>query len=295
MADSSTEQAEERHRQVARHFSTNTGYWDSVYNSKSTPTGRSLIQQVNMNYRSSTTLKSIEEFSGQETLEVLDAGCGTGRLMESLINMGHSVKGVDISEKMVETANSKISTPDGVPACLMAPLEKLPFEKETFDAITCLGVIEYLLKPELGIKEMSRVLKNGGMLIVSAPNLLKLQYLLDPYYYLNRGAKYLLLKMHILKKKKESIHEEISDNKNFANTRFTYKEITELFKRCSFELDSFENIGFGPLTFWNRIYISDANLLKMNSGLISLAHKKAFGFLKYFTNRWVFCLRKKKC
>lgn len=292
MADSYTEQAKERRRQIARHFSAYTNYWDNVYNENDTASGRSLIQQVNMNYRSITAIKFIDKFAGNRALEVLDAGCGTGHLMESIIKMGHTVKGVDISEKMVEASNSKISLPEGVPACLMAPVERLPFEEETFDAVTCLGVVEYLLEPETGIKEMARVLKSGGLLVVSAPNLIKLQYLLDPYYYFKRGVRYFLLKMHILKKKRENIHGEISGNKNFANTRFTFKKITSLFRRCGFELTGFENIGFGPLTFWNRIFLNDVKLLGINSGLISLSHKKAFRFLKYFSNRWVFCLRK---
>lgn len=49
--------------------------------------------------------------------------------------------------------------------------QKLPFESESFDLITCLEVIEHLYNPDNLIEEIKRVLKPGKVLILSTPNL----------------------------------------------------------------------------------------------------------------------------
>jgi len=288
------EKTEERHRQrIAEHFSSNTKYWDAVYDEKNPASGRSLIQQENMNYRKQITLSYISAFAGDKSLEILDVGCGTGSLMASMLAMGHRVRGVDISERMVETVNSRLKTEGSGPLCLKAAVEVLPFATNTFDIITCLGVIEYLYKPEKGIEEIFRVLKDDGLFIVSAPNLIKLQFILDPYYYFNRSVKYFFVKSGINKWRQTKAAKEISTNRNFTNKRYTYSGIISLLSGCNLYLSEFENIGFGPVTFWQKNIFSDSVLLKTNNTLIRLSHKKFFGFLKFFANRWVFCLKKK--
>jgi ubiquinone/menaquinone biosynthesis C-methylase UbiE len=99
--------------------------------------------------------------------QVLDAGMGGGRLVEALAGRGWTVTGTDVSEAMVELARRRI--PHLRDSLRVAPIEDLPFEGESFDAVTALGVVEFAdIRPAL--RELTRVLKPGGLAVLSWPN-----------------------------------------------------------------------------------------------------------------------------
>jgi ubiquinone/menaquinone biosynthesis C-methylase UbiE len=68
--------------------------------------------------------------------------------------------------------------------------EGLPFRDNHFDLVTCVGVLQYLEKDMDCLKEISRVSKPGGRIIVTLPNLHRLNTLLDPYYVFGRVPQY---------------------------------------------------------------------------------------------------------
>jgi SAM-dependent methyltransferase len=78
----------------------------------------------------------------------------------------HSLRyvGVDISPVAVQQARAR-----GLEAYVQRPNE-LPFEKASFDSVTLLEVIEHLFDVEATLGEIHRVLKPGGVLAVSTPN-----------------------------------------------------------------------------------------------------------------------------
>jgi SAM-dependent methyltransferase len=99
---------------------------------------------------------------------VLDAGCGDG-YVSSLIQLstGAEVFALDVSFGAIESARSK-----GIKARqLDISSEEFPFEGATFDAVYATEVLEHLLDPDFAVTEMNRVLKPGGALVVSTPNL----------------------------------------------------------------------------------------------------------------------------
>jgi SAM-dependent methyltransferase len=73
----------------------------------------------------------------------------------------------------------------------VVPLDKLPIEDESFDAILCTQVLEHLQKPIESVREMYRVLKCGGYLFMTAPmahNEHQIPY--DFFRYTSFGLKY---------------------------------------------------------------------------------------------------------
>lgn len=100
------------------------------------------------------------------TMRVLDLGCGTGDVLEGLPRDILKVTGVDFVPEMAATAASTHPT-DRFAA---ADATRLPFGDNTFDAITCLGVLEYIPEPRRVLAECARLLRPGGCLIVSFPN-----------------------------------------------------------------------------------------------------------------------------
>lgn len=98
--------------------------------------------------------------------KILDAGCGPGEVSAALIDSGYDVWGVDIAEPMILHARRRCTSDQ----FRVGDIEDMPFPDNTFDAIVCLGVIEYLDADHDALKEIARVLKPGGRAIISTPN-----------------------------------------------------------------------------------------------------------------------------
>lgn len=100
---------------------------------------------------------------------VLDVACGTGDMIVSLVKRGCTVTGVDISEKMLNVARQKLtrsSVKDGGVCLQKADAEHLPFDDNTFDAVTCAFGVRNFVHLEQGLHEMLRVLKPGGRMVI---------------------------------------------------------------------------------------------------------------------------------
>lgn len=94
--------------------------------------------------------------------KVLDVACGTGDMCVLLAERGVTVTGVDISEEMLAIAKRKVENVEwGV-----ADAERLPFEDNTFDAVTCAFGVRNFVHLEQGLGEMMRVLKPDGHMVI---------------------------------------------------------------------------------------------------------------------------------
>jgi 2-polyprenyl-6-hydroxyphenyl methylase/3-demethylubiquinone-9 3-methyltransferase len=105
----------------------------------------------------------------------LDAGCGSGRLARMLAERGSSVMGMDASRQMVQAARALSSSAvfpnrGSVEFYEIETITLLPMADDSLDGILCSSVIEYLDAPEQCIEEFYRVLRPGGLLLLSAPN-----------------------------------------------------------------------------------------------------------------------------
>lgn len=105
----------------------------------------------------------------QTAPRVLDAATGTGRLPLALLRNGHfegRVIGVDLSHGMLARAAAK--TDDARVLWLCAPAEELPAFDATFDVVTCLEALEFMIEPGAALAELARVLRPGGLLFITA-------------------------------------------------------------------------------------------------------------------------------
>lgn len=93
---------------------------------------------------------------------ILDAGCGSGRTLDELSNYGE-VCGVDLSSTAVATSRAR-----GHEAWVAA-VEELPFEDGLFDLVTCLDVVEHTPDDRRTLRELRRVTRPGGVLLVTVP------------------------------------------------------------------------------------------------------------------------------
>ena len=98
---------------------------------------------------------------------LLDVGCGDGVLSFFLKGKVLRIYGIDKSE-----GDLKIAKKRGVfTKKIDLERENLPYQDSFFDFVTCLDVIEHIKDPHGLVKEIYRVLKNGGRLIISTPNI----------------------------------------------------------------------------------------------------------------------------
>lgn len=97
---------------------------------------------------------------------LLELGCGNGKLwQENKIDLrNREVFLSDISEGMVEEVRNKLGTDFN---CILADAERIPFKDAYFDSIIANHVLFYLNDLNLGLKEISRVLKSDGILYCS--------------------------------------------------------------------------------------------------------------------------------
>lgn len=101
---------------------------------------------------------------------IFDLGCGNGRLSELFDDMDVSYIGGDSSDKLVEIAQKRYPKRDFF---ALNPIE-LDFDDSTFDKIYCLSVFHHIPSVEMRVKylkEIRRVLKPNGLLILSVWNL----------------------------------------------------------------------------------------------------------------------------
>ena len=101
---------------------------------------------------------------------ILDFGCGTGDIAAAMDRMGYQVTGCDIAERMVEIARSTHSGTAIKWICLKPDWEALPFGDRSFDGVVASSVFEYLVDVRLVAAELSRVLRPGGVLLLTVPN-----------------------------------------------------------------------------------------------------------------------------
>lgn len=103
---------------------------------------------------------------GPTSKRVLDFGCGSGAASRLLVDAGHQVTGVDVSESGIRVATREVH---GATFHLIDNEGQLPFADASFDVCFCTEVIEHLLDVPGFLREIHRVLADQGMFIITTP------------------------------------------------------------------------------------------------------------------------------
>ena len=98
-------------------------------------------------------------FLNVEGPKVLDVGCGKSQLAYCLYKLGYDAYGIDNDQDMYDFHD--------FPNFWQMDATKTKFKDETFDTVVSISVIEHIPEDKKVIKEMTRILKSGGVLILT--------------------------------------------------------------------------------------------------------------------------------
>lgn len=98
---------------------------------------------------------------------LLDVPAGEGALAASLIELGMKVRCCDLYPEIFGLENVEIKQAD--------LSNSLPYDDGSFDYVTCIEGLEHIENPHQAIREFARVIKPGGRIIVSIPNILNIE------------------------------------------------------------------------------------------------------------------------
>jgi len=136
-----------------------------------------------LNYREENYINLLKNFANllKNKERILDAGCGPGRDIKILYELGaKEVYGIDLSKNMLDIARKY--EPRG--KYFAMDIRKLYFNDEFFDGIICIGVLVHLNRWDFirSLKEFYRVLKKDGILLLSVKIDEKEKILIDDKY-----------------------------------------------------------------------------------------------------------------
>ena len=96
---------------------------------------------------------------------VLEVGCGAGHVLAAFPGVQRT--GIDLSPAMLKRARKRLGKDVEL---MQSAAEHLPFADNTFDVVLCTEVLEHTVAPDRVIRELMRVARPGGRVVVSIPN-----------------------------------------------------------------------------------------------------------------------------
>lgn len=149
---------------VKKYFDDSAGDYQQAYELDKRDPVRTYI----FNERKKIVLDLIDTAGGR----LLDTGCGPGVMTEELLEKEFLVYNSDVSYSMIEMAKEAVNKLEHRNRVhfSVCDIENLDFSESFFDVVLCIGVVEYLDDYHKAIEKISKMLKKGGIVIVSLPN-----------------------------------------------------------------------------------------------------------------------------
>lgn len=193
-------------------------------------------------FRESIMINSLKQHV--KSGKILDAGCGTGSLSIRLANDGYNLVSMDSSALSLRHLIDKVKQ-HGLQKKIVVKkgsILNMPFRKNFFDGVVCGEVLEHMKNDKKALSEIQRVLKPGGVCIVTTPG--------HPENW------------------------DISDYISGHERRYTKADLYQKFKDEHFRNISCNFIGFPLNNLWHK-FIYVPYLLKKMQNSKNMKHQKS--------------------
>ena len=245
---------------VDSHFESSVQYWDRIYDAND-------VGSVIYQRRQDAVLELIDDLKIRAGSHVLEIGCGTGRLAAGLAHRGLWVDALDRADAMIEMASNR-ALREGVSNRLTigwGDVNKLEAASGTYDLVIAVGVLPWLSSLDAPLREMARVTRPGGSVLVTVDNRWALHRLLEP-----RINPALMPLKHELLQMFASVG--LISAKAQAKT-WSVKETDYALARAGLTKKRGLTLGFGPFTIWKHEVVSGPRGILLHERLQGLAKR----------------------
>jgi ubiquinone/menaquinone biosynthesis C-methylase UbiE len=254
-------QSTEHQTLVNTHFESHVAQWKDVY--EQAGVDGSIYRK-----RLEIVLRWIDELAIPRREKVFEIGCGSGRCTVALAQRGYLVHALDSVAGMVDSTQERVGQA-GVRSSVSVGLgdaHKVTFPDRSFGLVLAIGVIPYLHSPQEAFREMARVLRPGGVLLVTAGNRWRLNEVLDPWLSpLMRPAK--RVARAILRRFRKRRPEEPGLPLRLDSLR----ELEDWLSAAGLVKIKMTTVGFPALTFRGRKIFGERGSIRLNHWLQRLA------------------------
>ncbi|MBI5587993.1 MAG: class I SAM-dependent methyltransferase [Deltaproteobacteria bacterium] len=179
--------------------------------------------------------RSVERFGKKG--RILDVGCGRGDFLLLMKERGWEPTGLELDER-IERHGKKIGID-----LRSGSLETVRFPDSHFEAVTFWHVFEHLKNPEWALKECRRILKPGGLFVISVPNIGSLQARLSGKHWFHLDPPF-----HLYHYSLENLN-KLLDRASFKTLKV--KHFSLEYNPYGYIQSIFNSIGFRPNLFYD--------------------------------------------
>ena len=252
---------------VNTHFHSNVAQWTDVYQQAG-------VEGAIYRKRLEIALEWIDELTMPAGKKVLEIGCGSGRCTVALAQRGYLVQAMDSVPGMVDSTGERVGQA-GLRSSVSIGLgdaHKLTFQESSFGLVLAIGVIPYLHSPQEAFSEMARMLRPGGLLLVTAGNRWRLNALLDPWLSppVQPAKK---VARAILRRFRKPQPEQLGLPLRLDSLR----QLEDWLSGAGLVKIKVTTVGFPPLTFQGRPILAERTSIRLNNWLQGLADRNMPG------------------
>ncbi len=246
------------HQQTAAnaHFHSTAPAWRDVY-------FRSDLYSRLYQERRNAVLSLVDGL-GLNSARVLEVGCGPGITTVALGDRGHTIYAIDTVPAMIDMTrkHAKDTHMEGQVLASIGDIHFLGFPENSFDLAVVVGVTEWLDSLDDPLRELARVVKPGGFLVITGDNTWSLNFVLDPLRNPVLGP---------FKRWARAVMQQLGRGPRAHCLLRSVSQLDRAIRGAGLQILRRATIGFGPFTLAGKNLLGDATGWKLHQRMQILA------------------------